>query len=250
MPTERDLARILKRKIADILPSSMVVLEGEPLLHHIFVDNRLGYVPAKPGDPKRGQGAFQTDLCIFETIEGDIKIPRVVIELKVRLTTHDVLTYSAKARKHKQIYPYLRYGLVICGDKYIHKKVFLHNEAVDFCIAAESVRHVTDILMKVVPKELKTSRCLEDIEFDRRQAQLFRTEIILEPRPAAKDRMAKARAARGTGSKAAPTTASLRAMSTEELLALRANTPRPLLKFHRAIREALRAGGYKISEHR
>jgi len=48
----------------------------------------------------------------------------------------------------------------------------------------------------------------------------------------------------------APTTARLRAMSTEELLALRAATPRSELKLHYAIRRALRAGGYYISRHR
>ena len=34
-----------------------------------------------------------------------MEIPRVVMEFKPRITTHDVIIYSAKARKHKQIYP-------------------------------------------------------------------------------------------------------------------------------------------------
>ena len=32
------------------------------------------------------------------------------MEFKQGLSTHDVLTYSAKATRHKQVYPYLRYG--------------------------------------------------------------------------------------------------------------------------------------------
>ena len=40
-------------------------------------------------------------------------IPLVVMKIKFgRFKTHDVLTYSAKALKHKEIYPCLRYGLV------------------------------------------------------------------------------------------------------------------------------------------
>ena len=33
-----------------------------------------------------------------------VKIPRVVMEFKQGLSTHDVLTYSAKATRHKQVY--------------------------------------------------------------------------------------------------------------------------------------------------
>jgi len=47
-----------------------------------------------------------------------------------------------------------------------------------------------------------------------------------------------------------PTTAALKAMPTTALLALRAATPRAELKLHYAIRRALRAGGYFISQNR
>lgn len=53
-----------------------------------------------------------------------------------------------------------------------------------------------------------------------------------------------------TGTSTVHTAASLRAMGTEELLALRAATPRSELKLHYAIRKALRAGGYYISRNR
>lgn len=58
------------------------------------------------------------------------------------------------------------------------------------------------------------------------------------------DKMAKARAARGTVS------SKYSGMSTEALLKAKANTPSEDKAAHYAIRRALRAGGYKISENR
>jgi len=57
-------------------------------------------------------------------------------EFKPGISTHDILTYSAKARKHKQVYPYLRYGLVASRERFVAGKFFTHNEALDFYLAA------------------------------------------------------------------------------------------------------------------
>ena len=53
-----------------------------------------------------------------------------------------------------------------------------------------------------------------------------------------------------TATASGSTAGRLRAMSTDELLALRAETPRSDLKLHYAIRRALPAGGYYISKNR
>lgn len=42
--------------------------------------------------PRRGASAFQTDLCVFEDKSEEVTIPRVVIEFKTHISTHDVLT--------------------------------------------------------------------------------------------------------------------------------------------------------------
>ena len=69
-------------------------------------------------NPKRGPGhlyAFQTDILVRKARPA---IPLVVVELKFsNFNTHDIITYSAKATRHKQIYPYLRYGFVLGGPK-------------------------------------------------------------------------------------------------------------------------------------
>ena len=58
---------------------------------------------------------YETDLLIYDAREND-RIPRVVVECKKgNVTTHDALTYRAKAATHKHVHPYLRYGILI-GD--------------------------------------------------------------------------------------------------------------------------------------
>ncbi len=149
----------------------------------MYLDNRLQVVPPGFRHPARGESAFQTDLCIFEHLEPDVVIPRVVLEFKLRLTTHDMLTYSAKAGRHKQVYPYLRYGLVT-ADRFIPGRFFTHNEALDFGIAAgHCVEHPEDmrILLKpVVEAEIKTSRLLENIAFGKGQITVFRHDVLVD----------------------------------------------------------------------
>ena len=76
------------------------------LLYRITVDDQLA-IRVNVRKPVRGNSAFETDLCVFEKrvvngSEGEtIQIPRVVLEFKTSITTHDVLTYSAKAKQHK-----------------------------------------------------------------------------------------------------------------------------------------------------
>ena len=105
-----------------VLRPPLSIDRGKALLYAVTVDNNMA-LTVDPKHPVRGDSAFQTDLCVFETKtvpsntangpkSDDVLIPRVVLEFKSGISTHDVLTYSAKARKHKQVYPYLRYGLV------------------------------------------------------------------------------------------------------------------------------------------
>src|ERR1700687_4246334 len=101
-----DLAEALARQDMAVetgrrLPYAMHVLayenqEGEPAL-------------AKPARTETHR--YQTDLLIAErTSEAAQWVPRVVVEFKLgSVTTHDALTYSAKAATHKNVHPYLRY---------------------------------------------------------------------------------------------------------------------------------------------
>jgi hypothetical protein len=84
-------------------------------------------------NPSRGQFAFQTDILIRKA---NANIPLVAIELKFgRFTTHDIITYSSKATRHKEIYPYLRYGFLVGEAKPLSKKFLTHNQGIDFAMS-------------------------------------------------------------------------------------------------------------------
>ena len=113
MNRENEFVEVALASARDVIGPPLSIKRGKALLYRVTVNNRLK-VTVEPHAPKRGQSAFETDLCVFETVGSEpVKIPRVVMEFKQGLSTHDVLTYSAKATRHKQVYPYLRYGLVI-----------------------------------------------------------------------------------------------------------------------------------------
>ncbi len=64
----------------------------------------------KSNDNRR---AFEVDLCILEKSDGYL-IPRVVIEVKIgNINTHDPIAYNQKNGLHKNLYPGLRYGLLV-----------------------------------------------------------------------------------------------------------------------------------------
>jgi len=164
----------------EMLGPPLVIRRGAALLYQVTVNDQLE-VTVNPRKPKRGQSAFQTDLCVFEEISNEKRIPRVVMEFKAGLSTHDVLTYSAKARKHKQVYPYLRYGLVIGKETSIPGRFFTHNEALDFCVAAASYtgKRIYQILALILRDEVGASRRLQDIAFGKVSTHVFRQEVIL-----------------------------------------------------------------------
>jgi hypothetical protein len=153
------------------------VKRGAALLYQVTVNNRLK-VTVDPKAPARGQSAFQTDLCVFHHRRGGVALPRVVLEFKASLTTHDVLTYSTKARRHKQIYPYLRYGLVCSRDRVVPRRFFTHNDGLDFCIALAAVPRAQAILCvgRLVRAELRASRKLEEFAFGAPAANVFRSD--------------------------------------------------------------------------
>jgi hypothetical protein len=94
-----------------------------------------------------------------------------------------VLTYSAKARKHKQVYPYLRYGIVVAEVSYVPRRFFIHNEALDFFVALKEKQQISDLeplIADLLKRAVETSRRLEPISFGSLRATLFRSEILTE----------------------------------------------------------------------
>ncbi|MGC9258766.1 MAG: hypothetical protein ACP5I8_01630 [Phycisphaerae bacterium] len=167
----------------EILGDSAVYRKAN-LFYELFLDQKLDLAAhcRDTRHPKRGFSAFQTDICICEMRQG-IPFPRVVIEFKKDITTHDILTYSTKAGRHKQIYPCLRYGVLSSDTDSIPSRFFVHNEHLDFFVAAkryqnqETLRPFTKSLLE---KELEISRILEQIHFGDRKCDYYRRDIVFQ----------------------------------------------------------------------
>jgi len=164
----------------EVLGDKAIVRRKANLFYELFLDRKLNLAIQDTKSPKRGESAFQTDICICELLDG-VEFPRVVIEFKERITTHDVLTYSAKAGRHKSIYPCLRYGILASEVKSIPSRFFIHNEHLDFFIAAESYRtgaQIRPFAERLVEKELQISRTLEEIHFADRKVDYYCRDVV------------------------------------------------------------------------
>ena len=164
MATESPFVEIAKKVAEKILQPPLFVKRGAALLYQMTVDNQLSS-KVNIKRPSRGSSAFQTDLCIFEKKSEEVSIPRVVMEFKTNISTHDVLIYNAKARKHKQVYPYLRYGIVASCATTIPGRLFIHNESLDFCATVSGLtgKRFHSFFADLLKDEVESSRRLEAI---------------------------------------------------------------------------------------
>ena len=123
------------------------------------------------GPDKEGTSVsrYETDLLVYDALDQDVWIPRVVIECKLEgVTTHDAITYSRKASTHKQVHPYLRYGILIgsWGKGQFPARLFRHGEHFDFMAIWAGVEP-TDAewqdFTAVLSDEIKSSRKIHEI---------------------------------------------------------------------------------------
>jgi hypothetical protein len=179
---EKQFAALVKEELEKNLPSCYSVTFGESLIYKLFVNTQGQVEPQNVQEAKRGQLAFQTDLLIKKmnstvTSKG---IPLVVIELKFgRFTTHDILTYSAKATKHKEIYPYLRYGLMVGGVKKIDRRFFTHNSGFDFAAAVEKPELLSEVTEIAMQQLQDAERMLKVFQGEEVKRYITRVELTL-----------------------------------------------------------------------
>jgi hypothetical protein len=132
---ETEFQREVESRLQQSLPKYQV-RSGVNLQHSVIFDGGGEVWP--PGvralRPEK-RYAYQADIVV---IDRDGKVPLVAVELKCGqrsgYTTHDVLTYSAKAARHKELYPYLRYGMAVGSALPIGRKFFFNNRALDFVV--------------------------------------------------------------------------------------------------------------------
>jgi hypothetical protein len=127
------------------------------------------------GEPEPSSLKYETDLLVLETI-GTKRIPRVIVEAKCHgsITTHDAITYSHKASTHRQVHPYIRYGILIGERKHypLPGRLFRHGTQFDFMISwvgAEATSEEMDAFIELLYKEVEASRTMQDIIYNSRK---------------------------------------------------------------------------------
>lgn len=132
----------------------------------------LAYEGNEPCDTHESR--YQTDLLISE--HDDNKwFPRVVIECKLgAINTHDAITYSAKAATHKNVHPYLRYGILLgnWGQQPLPTRLIRHGAHFDFMATWQDPKAKSDeweSLMSVLKYEIEASRALQEMLSSRKR---------------------------------------------------------------------------------
>ena len=179
---ELDFQDLMVELINDKLDNNkFIAYRGKALLYELKINENLEII-GDPKNPKRGSGAFETDVAIFAKKDG-VEVPFIIIEVKESITSHDIIIYSNKASRHKNVYPFLRYGLVSYNLNTIPKRFFKHNKDIDFFLAVRDyVKEKTklkNILYELVKNELEIFKNIQKILHDKDKSDFYQNIPIL-----------------------------------------------------------------------
>jgi hypothetical protein len=175
--SEQQVALHVQEILATQLPDYLVE-SSKSILYKIEIDTSGQVTYDSAYRPKRGQYAFQTDIAISSK-EG---LPLVVIELKSgSFSSHDVITYSWKASRHKQIYPFLRYGFVVVGSDGLGRRFATHNEGFDFAMALPNEASIETDLVALVKRQIASAERLRRLmETSRVKIRRFEQSVEID----------------------------------------------------------------------
>jgi hypothetical protein len=162
--------------------ASLVVSQGAKLAYAYEIQEYSAQQPGKPNI-----AAYETDILITEELGKDTWKPRVVIEAKLSsVTTHDAITYSEKAATHKNVHPYLRYGIILGNRKHypLPGRLFRHGAYFDFMLswaACDPTPTELKYLFDLVTDEVKASQDLEEILYSSRSPNRKRYTLLHRP---------------------------------------------------------------------
>jgi hypothetical protein len=138
--------------------------------------------------PKQKQNiSYETDILIYELLGPKEWKPRIVIEGKLgSVTTHDAITYSQKALTHKNVHPYLRYGIILGNRKHypLPGRLFRHGAYFDFMLswkAFEPKDDELDCLISLIMEEVEASKNLDEILYNSRNPNRARYTLLHRP---------------------------------------------------------------------
>lgn len=139
------------------------------------------------GQPIVTTNKYETDILISDVFDDGRWIPRVIVECKLEsVTTHDALTYSAKASSHRAVHPYLRYGLLAgrLADYALPARLIRHGQQFDFMISWKEIKASAaewKSFCSVILQEVEASRKLQLLLTDNRSANRVKHSNIHKP---------------------------------------------------------------------
>ena len=165
MPSEKEwvnsfISELQARMQTVALKESTVRVEAGRKLPYAF--EVQDYRSSEPDEQNINR--YETDVLIFDQFNEDKWVPRIVIECKQSsITTHDALTYSTKAATHKNVHPYLRYGILLgnCEHHPLPPRLVRHGANFDFMaswVGYDATDDEWQELMGVLVDEVKASR--------------------------------------------------------------------------------------------
>lgn len=188
-----------KEWVAEILAPEIQKAVQETKLTKLSVDvgrrlpyayqvRRYGDQKLKKDKPERRD--YETDVLVYEETD-QAWTPRIIIEAKTRLHTHDAITYSQKAAEQKSVHPHLRYGMLLGNREHLPGRLLWHGTHFDFMVAWKDYgpsENERKELIDLVREEVKSSRELEKIFFDSlkgdfEQYMYLRRSLILKTAP-------------------------------------------------------------------
>jgi hypothetical protein len=184
---EREWVETVKVSISEAFTSQGLTVETQRRLPYAvyvsgYTDVRGGM--AAVGHDKIESPGYQTDLLIAERAsKSQDWVPRVAVEFKLgSITTHDALTYSAKAATHKSIHPYLRYGIVVGRHPgAVPRRLMRHGHQFDFMLTLDSERLSRDDsanLVRLLEEEVAASCSLSALMVGKSKIRLFHRKLV------------------------------------------------------------------------
>ena len=177
--TEREWVReILKPRLADALPNNLTLQEEQRLPYAFEIPSyALSGSEGAVRSPRTATKSYAIDLLIGEPTGSTSWNPRVAVEVKLRINTHAVITYSQKAADHRSVSPYLRYGMLAVGFAALPGRLLRHGSHFDFMIRCGTRLPDSELrtLADLVQQEVKASRRLEAVLYE---SQKHKTTLL------------------------------------------------------------------------
>lgn len=169
---EREWVKTIIQDVENALKPFNSNLRVTDSLRLPYASEILTYVDNEP--EQHNFIGYETDILIFEQLDDKRWKPRIIVETKINsVTTHDAITYSQKAQTHKNVHPYLRYGILIGNrkDYPLPGRLFRHGQHFDFMLSWKKFKRNKsewDTLIEILKSEYEASLTLDEIIFNSR----------------------------------------------------------------------------------